>query len=551
MIILFRGTDKSKNNAPHALAVCASISAIRFAQKTLILQLMTKHTIENLLVGKRLRNATIKAMEFDFEDTGIDALLRRVETQRLSKEHFDTSCLPALNSENALDIAEVSKKADFQKELLSKEDELKDLLRYAADVYDNIFILADGKDHEQLKIVNPLVDCSVTCVPQGNKEIYAEPAEKNYFLVTDFDRNSTYNVRYMKRQYNAANMNIMPYNVGFKDAYNTGTALQYILSNNQVDSTDANRFFVESMQKLTEKLMEGTVEAQPELTFQKRKAPVMKPPVLEDYGDAEVTVSTKKKGFLFKKNVTEVHVSIENQMESAVMLQSEEWNAKDGQPVIKPVEIFEAVIPQEKLEPISEPEIVPVPEPQNPEPKKAVRKTPAKKTETKADGKTEKKTTVKKTTAKKPAAPKPAKGEPVLLEKEPVIVSDSGEKKAEAKSETPKKTVAKRKTAVKKAEQAEIPKPQNSEAETVGKTEAETTKTAPAKKATTRTTAAKKTTATKTTAKKTVKPVTKEISETTAKEDAKNEDKEAVKTTAKKTVKKTTPKKKGEIADGA
>ena len=42
MVILFKGTDKSKNYAPQALALSAGLSATKFLKKTLVLQVTTK-----------------------------------------------------------------------------------------------------------------------------------------------------------------------------------------------------------------------------------------------------------------------------------------------------------------------------------------------------------------------------------------------------------------------------------------------------------------------------------------------------------------------------
>lgn len=252
MIVMFRGTNISKNLAPQILSLYATINAVKYNRKTLVIQFMKSFPVEKILKGKQEAETEVKERNrYQFNDTGIDAILRKIENQKIEQETFDLACTAMLKSDNLLDVLGTSGKDDFLKEIVTRTDHIKKLVEYGVDMYDDVYILGDGKNIELMKLLNPLVDISIICIPQGNKEEIKEittesgsdeTAKTNDFLlmVADFDKRSSFDVPRMKKIYDVKRIALCPYNTGFKDAYNSNNVLSFVLSNVEVEKHDAN-----------------------------------------------------------------------------------------------------------------------------------------------------------------------------------------------------------------------------------------------------------------------------------------------------------------------
>ena len=73
MRILVHGTNESSNYADRILSALATICLTKYGKQCLILQLNTKHPIEEVMVERNTQSTTIKG-EFSFSDSGMDAL---------------------------------------------------------------------------------------------------------------------------------------------------------------------------------------------------------------------------------------------------------------------------------------------------------------------------------------------------------------------------------------------------------------------------------------------------------------------------------------------
>jgi len=247
MVILFRGTATSDHHAPELCALHAGTSAIRYDRRTLVLQFSSRKPVENLLTGKRKQEIEIMSESYEFNDVGIDSLLRKLRSSRLDKEQFDLCTTTMLKRENALDVAEVSKKPDFEKEIEGRPEDIKELLEAANKVYDDIVLLANGKNLELVKILNELSDISVICISQGEKEDIPEPGKDWHIVITDFDNASSYDINRMKKIYGVKRIDILPYNTGFKDACHSKDILQYVLVNSKNGKTDDNEALTDAI----------------------------------------------------------------------------------------------------------------------------------------------------------------------------------------------------------------------------------------------------------------------------------------------------------------
>ncbi len=267
MVVMFRGTSESKNYAPQVLALYAGINAVKYNRKTLVLQFMTPFPVETILNGKKRHEMELLSEDYEFRDTGIDSLFRKIETQRIEKEQFDTSCTPMVTSENLLDVAEVSRKPDFEDEVCRRGEEIGMLISFAKEVYEDIFILANGKREDMCQVLNPFCDISLICVPQGNQEEILEPGENTLLIVTNFDRRSSYDVNKMKKIYDVKRISLFPYNPNFKDAYNTDNVIQFVLKNSKVEAQDANYELMSMVYDVEKKILNNDFPEDEEMNF--------------------------------------------------------------------------------------------------------------------------------------------------------------------------------------------------------------------------------------------------------------------------------------------
>lgn len=316
MVILFKGTDKAKNYAPQALSLCAGLAATKYLKKTLVLQLTTKYPVEKYLIGKRVGEQSIDDNKYFFEDTGMDSLTRRAGVKSFTNSHFANAVVPAVSSDNLFDILKVSKKveADVEREVIQEPESVGAIIRSAERIYDNIFILCDGKADKVVKAVLPYVNKTVTCIPQGKKqEITAPGAASNYFLITNYDYKSQFSARHMQKLYGAKKMYIMPYNVDFKDYYTNENMIQFILSNTEPEKSDYSYHLITEMSKLTKVLIGDEEDDDDTFRFNSKTfSRVVQEPKKLSGGNAKIEVTEKK---FLRPSKTLVHVSVNEEFE--------------------------------------------------------------------------------------------------------------------------------------------------------------------------------------------------------------------------------------------
>jgi len=266
MVIVFKGTNRGRNNAPYALAVCAAMSAMKFGNKTAVLQFTKRYPVEKILIGKKLEESIVKSDRFMVSDTGIDSLLRRVQND-LTPENVNNASISMLKGENLFDVITVTNKEKLYGELKTKGDEVEKLFSYLSGIYDHIFVLIDGRDNDMAEFIDAFADRTVLCICQGKKEFISYEGKSPFYLIADFDKHSSYSKKYMEKMYGKKNMFIMPYNCNFKDAYNSETVLQFMVKNSDAEPSSVNHLFISEMYKLTEAIFDmGTAET-PEIKF--------------------------------------------------------------------------------------------------------------------------------------------------------------------------------------------------------------------------------------------------------------------------------------------
>jgi len=232
MIVTFRGTIKSKNNAPAYLSASAVSSANNFSMKTVVLQFMNAYPVEQLLTGQKRETQGV------FMATGMDELFRRAITQGLDKDKFKLALTPMFEQEGMLDIAAVHTNEDLYNTIIKNQQAIAVIIDIAQEIYDNVFILLDGKDKEQIEMLDNALKnknhMTIICIPQGNEQSIICDADENItYVVSEYDRRSSFSVSYFKKIYKKVIP--IPYNVSFKDACMKERALTYCMNNSRTN----------------------------------------------------------------------------------------------------------------------------------------------------------------------------------------------------------------------------------------------------------------------------------------------------------------------------
>lgn len=361
MIVMFQGTNEANNAVTGAACIAAVMSAAKYNRKTLFIQ-MTESTAtnaESLLIGKKKEETEIKLETYRLEDKGIDALVRRAETSKLVKENFDTDCEALLTYENMLDMASITKKIDFEINLTIKDTKI--IFNHAYDVYDNIFVLLNGRNTTIMQELLELCDVYVTCFSQKpQKELHnVFQGKRAIKLITDFDNTSAYSAMYLKKAYGDKKIYLIPHNSGYRDACLSGTLLEYILRNMNNTHEDDNFTFMKHVVELMEGIMgkEDWTEQIPEpkeLVVEEEHFEDRYDTVEED--DFSVEEIEEKKGLFHKRKKKKV-ISMNASKKQEKMLANIEENieedsmdeAEDELEEIEEIEEESSEDPQEEL----------------------------------------------------------------------------------------------------------------------------------------------------------------------------------------------------------
>lgn len=502
MVIGVIGSTLNRNHRVEALCSIATASSISFKQKSLIISLCNRDgqevLCEDLLVGKQLDTNNVLALSNTFSDTGIDALLSRVESERITQDTFDTCCLQTLKGIYTMDIATATSKTSLEEELISKIQDVQNLFESAQNVYDILYVLLPHNNPRLTKKLYPLLDKVVVCVNQGLKEDILEPTKKTgYVLVTDYDNASQFSTKYLGKQYGYPTY-ALKHNALFKDACTTNNLLKFFLLNEKIDQSDDNYDLMHNLMKLAETMV-GNVEPvkQKEYELTRLTPHIEQKPEMKKLEKEMAEPKTVKKGFLFfRKKRTIVTANTE-----AVHVEASMNNQNSDNTEEKKEDSMEKEVTKKKPAAVKKAESKPAASDKK---TKTIKKEKTDETKTDITSVPEtKKTTVKKATPKKAVAKEETEEEKASTSVKKATtkkaVAQSEEKTVEEAKKTTKSTATKAplktQPAVKKAstvnkatEKVEVKTatkkaPAKTATKTATKTTKQTTKKAPAKTA--------------------------------------------------------------------
>jgi len=317
MVISFHGTKSGMNGADAAMVLTAALTMFQRQKKVLIISLCNadKTTDIEMLADAQMRTdrlmATSMSGGFEFEDNGIDALLRQAGSSRLTIEHFDNYVTQLARTKNFLDITPMTTQQDFENVLVERPDDISMILENAGEVYNYVFVLVDSRNEMLVDIVDAAADRIVIAVNQGRKEELPGKRDKDLvkktsYLVMDYEAESEFSKNFMRRSYGAAKLFVMPHNVLYRDAANDGTLVKFAMRNYGAEAQDVNYQLVKALREMMDHVS-GTKESDddedekltrlPQAVDNDEALPEKKE--LEPEQFQEVKEEPKKRGFFF------------------------------------------------------------------------------------------------------------------------------------------------------------------------------------------------------------------------------------------------------------
>lgn len=324
MIIEFQGTLNNEQEAVKAMTFIAALNAFRTNKKTALFSFMgnkVSGNLEDIAIPPEVddlqdASGVNFANQFNFNDTGIDAILRRADTGRFTAEQLDNCVTPTVRDKNGLDIVKTTKDSRFEEDLAARFDTIQTILECATSIYDYIFVYVSSQHRDFLEKMGNFVDKIVIVAPQGKVQPLSETVKsfqkKTGLVITNFDENSKYTLRVLKKAYGIANMTPLPYNIKFQDACESGAVISFAMKNVHPDKSDVNLGLIEqakaAMHFIDGKADETEVDLAKEIEYV--KAQPFRNPVLRAYM-MPVHMETKEKitksGFLgLHKNVDHI-----------------------------------------------------------------------------------------------------------------------------------------------------------------------------------------------------------------------------------------------------
>jgi len=251
--VLIRGTTHDSQRADRITAAISCVASLRYAKKVLVLPMSLRYNVSDILLGSRLKQNTIKSRGYSFDDSGMDALIRRLEQGNLTAETFSDCCINVAKMANTFDIAANSKRPDLSEYIIQNESFIKKFIQTADGIYDLVILLADANDEKLLKTLENIADVEATVIPQGNKaEMTAR--KDSLYIINNYDATSVFNYKKMKGIYNIPTekkLYSVPYNIRFKDSCRTETAIDFLTTNVKPDQIDDNYVFMECLSRIT------------------------------------------------------------------------------------------------------------------------------------------------------------------------------------------------------------------------------------------------------------------------------------------------------------
>lgn len=283
MIAFFHSPVIGQSGCTSSAAAISCVASSKFKQDTLVIQLRDNITpIEKQLFKKELDALAIKTADYTFDDSGIDALLRRVSFSTLQKEDFVNCSINTLTGNDKLSVIGVTKKKSIEQEVIPALPRVIELLKRADVCYDLVIVILPPTHSDitrALLSVRDLDFISVMCVPQSIAVINTttvkknlgnvfmkrkkEPEEENkqndlntVLLMGNTDVESKYSAKNIAAAYGFKQGKVCSilHDAHFKDSISQGDVYNFVMKNLENDIDDDlynfSRYLIETAGKI-------------------------------------------------------------------------------------------------------------------------------------------------------------------------------------------------------------------------------------------------------------------------------------------------------------
>jgi cellulose biosynthesis protein BcsQ len=239
------------------MTAAAVLTALEYRIRVLVTHNhFDKSTLESAFIEKKY----IRHELTDLSDTGIDALSRVIKFNRLEKNEISSYTTTILK--NRLDLLIGTRNTNRDMYFSNIKDVIDPILQSANQFYDLIFIdTAVGRndltmrilDKSDLIVVNLIQNIHIL---EDFLSLYAEMAEKVLILLGKYDPNSKFNLKAIRRRFNMANIQIIPYDIGYADACSESRSIDFFLKNLQAVNDDVHYPFISNVRETAETILQ-------------------------------------------------------------------------------------------------------------------------------------------------------------------------------------------------------------------------------------------------------------------------------------------------------
>lgn len=231
----------------------ALMTALRYRLKTLMLQgIYDIHQIDRAFEGK-CRNDFIKEERNYYPSKGMDYLIRKSRQNEINQSVIKQSAEQVMETAYYIPASVKGSREIFERNMHQVVDASFEGMEEFADV---VFIDAGNGSGEIAKKVLEKADLIVVNFNQNSffmDQFFQERQEfieKSIFLLSCYDSDSNYNVRNVQRIYRIEkdDLGVIPYNVGFQDAFCEGKVVKFLKGNYNCRKFDKNYYFIKEVQ---------------------------------------------------------------------------------------------------------------------------------------------------------------------------------------------------------------------------------------------------------------------------------------------------------------
>lgn len=219
--------------------------------------------LEQAFVQQRRTSQYLLREELSYYDqTGLEGLMRRVHSNHTYEEVMEDVSLKFLDNL----IYYLPKKCNMNQEYFEFElnQVIKPLMTFLSNIFEFVFVDTAYNNTLSTKSILEGADLVVVNLCQNKILLdhffsnYESLVEKSYFLIGCYQKEARYNLKNIRRRYQIPKnqIGVIPYNLEFGEAVNSGTIIQYLLRNFSCDRDDENYFFISQVKEAAQMMLD-------------------------------------------------------------------------------------------------------------------------------------------------------------------------------------------------------------------------------------------------------------------------------------------------------